>query len=105
MRLRALHPLLAASTGAAIFLASGVVRSLRPSRAVRTLSIAASVLVGAQVTAGLIDIMTLAPVAMQLVHLLLADAVWITLVLTTAAALTVAPEPAVSERAPATARS
>jgi cytochrome c oxidase assembly protein subunit 15/protoheme IX farnesyltransferase len=36
----------------------------------------------------------LAPVWLQLVHLMLADCVWVTLVLTTASALGVVPEPA-----------
>jgi heme A synthase len=100
VRLRALHPVLAASTGAAIFLASGVVRSLRPSPAVRTLSYVASALVVAQIGAGLLDVATLAPVGLQLVHLVLADAVWIALVLMTAAALGVSPQPAAPEGAP-----
>jgi heme A synthase len=100
VRLRALHPLLAASTGAAIFLASGVVRSLRPSATVRTLSYVASALVGAQIGVGLLDVATLAPVGLQLVHLVLADAVWIALVLTAAAAVGVAPEATASGASP-----
>jgi len=104
VRLRTLHPVLAASTGAAVFLASGVVRSLRPSHAVRTLSFVASALVAAQIGAGLLDVATLAPVGLQLVHLVLADAVWIALVLTAAAALGTTPEPAAPGRDPVTAR-
>jgi heme A synthase len=98
VRLRTIHPILALSTGAAIVVAGGLVRALRPSRAVRLLSRAATVLVVAQVAAGLLDVALLAPVWLQLVHLALADGVWILLVLTTASALGVAPEVA-TERA------
>ena len=62
VRLRALHPLLAVSTGAAIIVAGSLARALRPSRTVRALSCAASALVVAQVAAGLLDVTTLAPV-------------------------------------------
>ena len=53
----------------------------------RVLSRAAASLAVAQVAAGIADVLTRAPVAMQLVHLALADLVWISLVLTGAAAL------------------
>jgi heme A synthase len=87
IRLRAIHPLLAAMTGAAAVVAAGLVRTLRPSRAVRTWSRAASALVAAQVCAGIVSLLSRAPVWMQLVHLFLADCVWIALVLTAGAAL------------------
>jgi heme A synthase len=105
VRLRGIHPILAATTGGAIVLASGLVRALRPSRAVRVFSRTAAVLVLAQVAAGLLDVLLLAPVWLQLVHLMLADCVWIALVLTTASALGVAPEAATARAgAPAAAR-
>jgi heme A synthase len=105
VRLRVIHPVLAASTGVGIVIASGIVRAMRPSRGVRLLSRAAAVLVMAQVAAGLLDVALLAPVWLQLVHLVLADGVWIALVLTTSAALGVAPEAVTAESgAPAAAR-
>ena len=60
----------------------------------------------AQVGVGLLDVATLAPVCLQLVHVVLADAVWIAMVLTAAAALAVVPEtaPAADAEAVATAR-
>jgi heme A synthase len=98
IRLRAIHPLLAAMTGAAAVIAAGLVRTLRPSPAVRAWSRAASALVGAQVAAGVVSLLARAPVWMQLVHLLLADCVWIALVLTAGAALgEEAAQPATSE--------
>jgi heme A synthase len=87
VRLRAIHPLLAAMTGATTIVASGFVRALRPSPVVRRWSRATVAFVAAQVTAGLVALLTRAPVWLQLVHLLLADGVWIALVLTAGAAL------------------
>lgn len=103
VRLRALHPVLAASTTGLILLAAGALRALRPARVVRTLSFVASSLALAQVGAGLLDVVTLAPVWLQLVHLVLADAVWIALVLLAGAALADGPEP-VPSAPPVTAR-
>jgi heme A synthase len=87
VRLRAIHPLLATLTAGATIIGAGMVRAMRPSPAVRAWSLAATALVGAQVTAGIVAILSRAPVAIQLVHLLLADGVWITLVVTAGAAL------------------
>jgi heme A synthase len=87
IRLRVLHPMLAMTTAGAIVLAMGLVRSVRPGRAVGVLSRAAATMAVAQVAAGIGDVLAQAPVAMQLVHLVLADLVWISLVLTAAAAL------------------
>jgi heme A synthase len=91
VRLRAIHPMLAVTTAAAIAVAMGLVRAMRPSPAVRSFSRLAAALAAAQVGAGLVDVLTRAPIAMQIVHLLLADSVWIALVLTGAAALAAAP--------------
>src|ERR1700690_1434565 len=87
IRLRALHPLLATMTAALILVAGGITRSCRPTTLVRTLSRLAAALAVAQVAAGLLDMITLAPLWLQLGHLLLADAVWVALVLTAAAGL------------------
>jgi heme A synthase len=87
LRLRALHPLLAAVTAAMIVVAAGITRTLRPTRSVRNLTRTAASLAVAQVAAGLLDVATLAPVWLQMVHLVLADAVWLALVLSGAAAL------------------
>jgi heme A synthase len=92
VRLRAIHPMLAMTTAGAIVVAMGLVRSLRPGREVSILSKLATSLAVAQVAAGVGDVLTRAPVAMQLVHLALADLVWISLVLTAVAALA-EPEP------------
>jgi heme A synthase len=104
LRLRAIHPVLAASTAAAIVVGMGFVRAARSSPAVRALSRAASVLAALQVAAGLGDVLLRAPVWMQLVHLTFADLVWITLVLTAAAALAEAPAAEAPEAEALTAR-
>jgi heme A synthase len=96
LRLRVIHPMIAMTTAGAIVLSMGLVRSLRPARAVRIFSQVAASLAVAQVAAGIGDVLTRAPVPMQLVHLVLADLVWIGLVLTAAAALA---EPAESPSA------
>jgi|HubBroStandDraft_4_1064222.scaffolds.fasta_scaffold149640_2 heme A synthase len=87
VRLRAIHPMLAIATAVAIVLGTGIVRALRPTAAVEIASRTASGLAAAQVCAGLLDVALRAPVWMQLVHLVLADCVWVALVLTVATSL------------------
>jgi heme A synthase len=87
LRLRFLHPLLAVAVGTLLLVTAGVCGLLRPGRSVRRASLALAGLVVVQLTAGLVNLALLAPVWMQLVHLLLADAVWLATVLLGAAAL------------------
>jgi len=94
VRLRALHPVLAVTAASMIVLACGALRTMRGGQPLRGLSFLASGLALAQVGAGLLDIGLLAPTWLQLVHLVLADAVWVSLVLTAAAALAVDGRPA-----------
>jgi heme a synthase len=95
IRLRMLHPVLAVSAVAiAMLVAPRLVRDddgigQRLARMVIALS-------GLQLVAGLTNVLLLAPIWMQLVHLLLADAVWISLVLLGAQAL--APGHAAADR-------
>lgn len=81
VRLRMLHPMIALATGVVVLATAGLVRMLRPDPRVVTLSRLATILFVVQFVAGLINVTLLAPVPMQLVHLLLADATWIALVL------------------------
>ncbi len=87
LRLRVLHPLLAVAVGALLLATAAVCSLLRPGRPVRRAAIALATLVVLQLTAGLVNLALLAPVWMQLVHLLLADAVWLAAVLLGASAL------------------
>jgi heme A synthase len=98
VRLRLLHPFLAVAAAVVVIAAATVVRLLRPSAGVRFTSRAVTLLVVAQIGAGLVNVTLLAPVWMQLVHLLLADAAWIALVLLGAEA---AQRPIMSRNGPA----
>ena len=78
VRLRVWHPLIAAGAGAwVLYYAISAVESVMERR----LSYAVLVLTGGQLACGVINLLLLAPVGMQLVHLLLADLLWIALVL------------------------
>ena len=80
LRLRGLHPLIAAAVGAWLTLyAVGRLR-LAKGAALRVV-----VLVWLQLMAGLVNFLLQAPVWMQIVHLLIADLLWISLVLLCAA--------------------
>jgi heme A synthase len=80
-RLRVVHPLAAMLGGALIaFAALGAVRHSALARGMALFVIA---LVFVQLVAGAVNVLLLAPVWMQIVHLLLADLLWIGLVLLT----------------------
>ncbi|MCZ7575412.1 MAG: COX15/CtaA family protein [Ardenticatenaceae bacterium] len=87
IRLRLLHPVIAVSVGLFVILTAGVSSSRRPSLYTTRLAWVLTVLFLLQLGAGLTNVVLLAPVWLQLVHLLLADLVWIALVLLAAAAL------------------
>lgn len=93
LRLRVFHPVIAVAVGAYLVVAGSVVAELRPGRTTRRLARALAVLFAVQLGAGVVNLLLLAPIPMQLLHLLLADAVWIALVLFAASALA-APSPA-----------
>ncbi len=86
IRLRILHPILAMVTAAGLIVgaprlaAGGDAFARRAARAV-------TLLAAVQVAAGFANVYYLAPVTLQLVHLLLADAVWIAFVLLGASVL------------------
>jgi cytochrome c oxidase assembly protein subunit 15 len=87
LRLRVLHPLLAVAVGTLLLVTAAVCATLRPGHSVRRTAVVLTGLVVLQLTAGMVNLALLAPVWMQLVHLLLADAVWLATVLLGAAAL------------------
>lgn len=95
LRLRLLHPLFAAIAAVAVALfaqrvlarEAGVVADRRARRA--------GILVFAQIALGVVNFGLLAPIPLQIAHLLLADLVWIVTLLAGAAALA-APRPAPS---------
>ena len=86
IRLRVLHPMLAAATAFALLLsAHRLADGGGPSapRLARIVMAAAAL----QIALGILNVLLLAPVWMQLVHLLVADALWVSVVLLGAAAL------------------
>lgn len=99
VRLRIVHPLLALALGLFLVLAAGRLAALAPSAALRRTAVLVVALVLAQLAAGLVTVLLAAPGWAQLVHLALADALWIALVVLTDATLA-APWPA-AEAAPA----
>jgi len=92
-RLRIVHPLLAVATSVYVTAAVWLVRRRRPNPATHRLATVLTALFTVQLAAGALNIVLRVPIWMQLTHLLLADAVWIALVLTTASALQVEPAP------------
>jgi heme A synthase len=88
LRLRLLHPVMAAAVGAWLLFYAVSSASRRPDVGGRAWSLVA--LLGAQIVAGVVNLLLLAPVWMQIVHLLLADLLWIALVLLSASMLAAA---------------
>lgn len=90
LRLRVYHPVLALAAALG-FLVYGQHLQRRADPGARIVvarhTNALLAVVTAQVVAGVLNVILLAPVWLQLLHLLLADLLWITLVLLTAAAL------------------
>jgi heme A synthase len=82
LRLRMLHPLIALGAGVLVLGSAGLVRALSPSPRARACARVLTITFVAQFAAGVLNLTLLAPIGMQLVHLLLADATWIALVLT-----------------------
>ena len=87
LTLRLIHPTFAVVIAFVLLLAAGVTAAQRPARATRELALLVAALVIGQLIVGLVDLLLGAPPAMQFVHLLVANALWIALVLLTAAAL------------------
>lgn len=84
VRLRVWHPVIAIGVGFYILFLSGVAAMWEENRAIRKFALVVIGLVIVQWLAGLVNVLLLAPVWMQLVHLLLADTVWIFWVLLSA---------------------
>jgi heme A synthase len=81
LRLRVFHPVLAVASAAYLVVVAALLASR--VRGARHLFTALGALVLTQVAVGLLNLVLLAPIPLQILHLLLADLVWITLVLAT----------------------
>jgi cytochrome c oxidase assembly protein subunit 15 len=84
---RAVHPLVAILVAATLLLVIQRTRAIRPHPPVESAARLASVLVFAQVGAGVVNIWLSAPAAMQVLHLGIATALWLSLVLLYATAM------------------
>jgi len=91
IQLRVWHPVIAAVTGFYILFLSARIASLRPGKDIKRFAWFLGGLFVIQLAAGMVNLILLAPVWMQIVHLLLADLVWISLILLSAAALELKP--------------
>jgi heme A synthase len=87
LRLRLWHPIIALTTALLVTLSAGLLAN-RARRA----AIALGVLFVAQLFAGLLNVVLLAPISLQMIHLALADGVWISFVLLTVSALAKEPD-------------
>jgi heme A synthase len=93
LRLRISHPILSILTGVYLFFLSGWMRNWSGREAeVAKWANRLSILVLLQLAFGAATLLMLAPIVMQLGHLLLADLVWISMVLATASFLSTAAE-------------
>ncbi len=87
LQLRVAHPLIAISAGLLLIIGASWYGIANPNQTMRRLAIGVVALIAGQWLAGAVNVILLAPVWLQLFHLLLADAVWITFVLLGAAIL------------------
>ncbi len=79
VRLRIFHPLLAMLVAGGVILGIGVTGGLGDNRRVRRMAVVVAAIFVAQVGLGFLNVLLLAPIYLQLVHLLFADLVWLSL--------------------------
>ncbi len=87
VRLKLLHPLMATCVGLFMVLMLGLASHLRPSVELKKFSQITIAVYALQLLIGLVNVSFLAPIEIQLVHLLFADIVWVCAVISTAIAL------------------
>lgn len=85
IQLRGYHPLMSTAFGVILIVAMKWFRKQAPSNGVvRRMTVAIPILVLVQFVSGFVTIVTHAPILMQLLHLFLADVLWISFVILTA---------------------
>ena len=84
VRLRFWHPILSILTGVYLLFLARLLNAEHADPTVTRLSRLVAIFVIAQLAVGFVNVMLLAPVWMQVVHLLMADLVWLSLVLLSA---------------------
>jgi heme a synthase len=91
IQLRAFHPVLAAAVGLALLPYARAVRERTKGSHVERWAVALAVLVCVQIAVGVVNILLAAPAAMQLIHLLVAQCLWMSFLLASLAAPSDAP--------------
>ncbi len=91
--IRIIHPFVAVLVSIFLLVLAWQARRLRPDTTAFRLAILLSILIGMQIIAGVFNVYLRVPVSMQLIHLLLADLVWIAVVLVSAHALRLSTAP------------
>jgi heme A synthase len=81
IRLRIIHPLIAAANALLLAVILAWTFRRQPTRLVRRFGLALAGLFTLQIGLGLLNVMLMAPTWLQLIHLLVADLIWIDLVL------------------------
>jgi heme A synthase len=87
IRLRLLHPTIAVMASVYLIIVAGWIASRNGLDTPRRMARMLSMILVIQLAAGFLNVYLLAPIWMQILHLFLADAVWITLILFTAVVL------------------
>jgi cytochrome c oxidase assembly protein subunit 15 len=87
LRLRLVHPFAAIAAGAALVGLARIALRARSDQRVRSLAVLLTLLVAVEIAAGAVNVLLLAPVWLQIAHLLLADGVWLAVVLLGSATL------------------
>ena len=100
LRLRIYHPVIAVFSAIVLFYLVRQGFKQRPTNQIRRIGNSLLGLVGIQLGLGMLNIILLAPLWMQMIHLLTADLVWIGLVLFSAALLAVEREKAADDAVP-----
>lgn len=77
VRLRLMHPLIAGSVGLYLLLIAGLTAHLRPSTSTRRWANGVGIVFLSQIAVGFLNVGLLAPVWMQVIHLVMADIVWV----------------------------
>ena len=100
LRLRLLHPVIAI-IGAAYVIWLFATYALRRSGVLRKFAIALFLVIVLQVSLGILNVLLLAPIWLQITHLLVGDLFWVVLLLVSDQALRTQPEPEQRSIAPA----
>ena len=86
IRLRFLHPVFAILVGATLMMGASAL-AVRSGKSGWRLAVSVVVLAGLQMALGFLNVFLLAPIWMQMIHLLVADLLWVTFVLLGASTL------------------